>query len=636
MDNRKGLELSISKNFQFKDKLSKSSLERSAYQTLVSGESSVENRKHKQQWIQSLMLNSQDAIEDILTIRRTGRNKDGQQISASAQEVEIEQLKLRVFHELGWSYKGSFLRNSDQTYTDARGMVRERGDDYPELSFHITSKKDDDQYWYAASYGILEDSPSSNFGSYSYFATLDEALEFINDELLMVGRNALFNRIKESLVLTKMRKHGVKSVNSDLREKYEKEASSKAKEKVNELISKKVIQEKFHNVHRSTDISTLPDLIQGFLLPISEEYLRNAKEIEFKKKKARTITDTVAVDLDDDSDIVEADTSEIAAKSPEEVLREFEYDAMRRNQEQKQRELGYQKSSDNQALSDKTQAQDFEPGQGQGENLFDSSSVLLNSVSDNQDLNSKPQNSPSGVERRKESSGLFTTPETSHQITQASATRTSLPPQTVSLSVNSKVEDSFSDNPQHINNTPKKTAVVNVTGNTEDSFDVIAQDVASTQGLPPVSAHVLLDGDVEDSFNSSVSRVAHITIFNDTEDNFTTGYNTAQVDLCDVVEDSFVASPLQKKASLDTSDVNDDTFKECSLKQATISLIGGVENSRSAVLAGDKHNFDNIEVDVAKETWDALNRDLSDFFDTERLPIGQDKDDLFDDIDSFI
>ena len=54
---------------------------------------------------------------------------------------------------------------------------------------------------------------SADYGTYSYFATLDEALEFINDELLIVGRNALFKKIMQEAVRAKVRDDNVKTVN---------------------------------------------------------------------------------------------------------------------------------------------------------------------------------------------------------------------------------------------------------------------------------------------------------------------------------------------------------------------------------------------------------------------------------------
>ena len=88
MDNKKDLEYSVSRNFQFKNNFSKNSLEHIAYKNLVSGESTVANRYNRQEWIQSVLINCKDSISEILDIKRTGRNEEGQELSQNAQTIE--------------------------------------------------------------------------------------------------------------------------------------------------------------------------------------------------------------------------------------------------------------------------------------------------------------------------------------------------------------------------------------------------------------------------------------------------------------------------------------------------------------------------------------------------------------------
>lgn len=610
MDNRKDLEYSISKNFQFKNKFSKSSLEHAAYENLVAGESTVANRMAKQEWIQSLLLNSKDAIAQILEMKRTGRNKDGQELSPAAQATEIEQLKLRVLHELGWSYSGSFLPGAEETYTDAQGVVRERGDSYPELSFFITSRKNGDSYWYATSYGIMKSSDSSDFGSYSYFATLDEALEFINDELLIVGRNALYKKIMREAVREEVRKDNIKSMNDELYKKYVTKARPNAEKRVNALISERVITEKFHNIRRSTDIFVLPDLIEMFLLPISDSYLRVAKQGEFREKKARQITDTVAIDLDEDDNMEVADTSEIALKSPEEALRDVEYDAIRKNRAQNEQEA---------ALSDNTQVKDFEPGQGG--NLFDSqsASVPLVPVTDKEDLSNKPASNPAPakeIEQGQQPRGMFTTIASS-QLRKESAEKDHQ--ESASIKVATDVDDSMQDATSALplvaafdnrDNRAPSTRSVSVSGDVDDTFNAVANN----------SATVALSDSLEDSFEV----VPHVEQSN------------ASVAVSGDVEDSFIM-PKIAVANVDVHGQSDDTLCE-GWNTATVVLNGDIENTRAfaSLVQNNARDFDAIEVDVAQETWDTIRRDLDGFFDDERLPVRLGNAALADDLDIFI
>lgn len=579
MDNHKDLEYSVSRNFQFKNNFSKNSLEHIAYHNLISGESTVANRHRRQEWIQSVLIDCKDSIADILDMKRTGRNTEGQELSQHAQAIEIEQLKLKVLHELGWKYNGSFLRGAEETYTDAHGNIHEKGDSYPELSFFLTSRKEGDSYWYAASYGIMRSSESSDFGSYSYFATLDEALEFINDELLIVGRNALFKKIMQEAVRAQIQKDNVKSVNNEIYKKYVEKLRPRVEDRINTIVSEKVIEEKFHNVRRSTDIFILPDLIEMFLIPISDSYLSVAKQDEFRAKKAQEITDTVAVDLDDDdSDIPEAESLDVELKSPEETLKDIEYDSIRKNQ-----------AENIQALEDKTHAQDFEPSKhSQGENLFSSASsaVPLVPVSDREELSNKPSYSPRVKE--KESTGLFT----SRKKTEDEKALTSA----------KKEENTYKEAPR------KEDKGRNP--HLEEKNDSLT---VSPGRKEPGKASVSLSEDLKDTFKSDGPKkdsIASVSILGGDLD----------------VKDSFDEAPSVEKAQLDNDVDLPDSFKS-GWEEKTISITGDLE---------ELPHFDDIEIDVAQETWDSIDSALGDFFDADRLPVKTEDSELAEDIDSFL
>lgn len=622
MDNKKDLEYSVSRNFQFKNNFSKNSLEHIAYKNLVSGESTVANRHNRQEWIQSVLLNCKDSITEILDIKRTGRNEEGQELSQNAQSIEIEQLKLRVLHELGWKYNGSFLRGAEETYTDAHGAVHERGDSYPELSFFITTKKEGENYWYAASYGIMKSSESADYGTYSYFATLDEALEFINDELLIVGRNALFKKIMQEAIRAKVREDNVKSVNDDIYKKYVKKLRPDVEKKINTIISEQVIEEKFHNVRRSTDIFVLPDLIEMFLLPISDSYLSVAKQDEFRAKKAQEITDTVAVDLDEDDDVYESDSSEVALKTPEETLRDIEYDAMRKKQ-----------SEGNAALEDNTHVKDFEPHQSQGENLFSSTSsaVPLVPVSNKENLDNKPTHSPDG--EKKESQGLFTSRENSPVPSlENNDTKKNNP-------LDVKAEE---DNKDHTPVPPKRVELKNVSvslGEKSDENDSFEDVVSTPKNIATVS--IVDNRHEEETVSDITENKASVSLSEDLEDTFETvepnEVSVASIALlggiASAVEDSFVNVPHSEDVKIDSVVDIPDTFRD-DWNRETINVNGNIENISTKNL--QSRNFDDIEVDVAQETWDSIDRDLSDFFDADRLPVRTEDAKLAEDLDSFL
>lgn len=627
MDNKKDLEYSVSRNFQFKNNFSKNSLEHIAYKNLVSGESTVANRYNRQEWIQSVLINCKDSISEILDIKRTGRNEEGQELSQNAQTIEIEQLKLRVLHELGWKYNGSFLRGAEETYTDAHGVTHERGDSYPELSFFITSKKEGDNYWYAASYGIMKSVESADYGTYSYFATLDEALEFINDELLIVGRNALFKKLMQEAVRAQVRKDNVKSVNDGIYKKYVEKLRGNVEKKINSIISEQVIEEKFHNVRRSTDIFILPDLIEMFLLPISDSYLSVAKQDEFRAKKAQEITDTVAVDLDEDDDVHESDSSEVALKTPEETLRDIEYDAMRKKQ-----------AEDPHALEDNTQVKDFEPHQSHGENLFSSTSsaVPLVPVSNKENLDNKPTHSPDG--EKKESQGLFTSREKSPVASEENNNEENNSLSSM-VKANNGVHDSLSQKnvslPQK--NLTEKNASISL-GDTSDVDDRFEDVVDAPKNIATVS--VIDNSSEEETVSDITENKASVSLSEDMEDTFETvepnEVSVASVailgGIASAVKDSFVNIPRSENVKIDSAVDIPDTLKDDWDKE-TINVDGNIENFTQSYAS---RNFDDIEVDVAQETWDSIDRDISDFFDADRLPVRAENAELAEDLDSFL
>ena len=620
MDNKKDLEYSVSRNFQFKNNFSKNSLEHIAYKNLVSGESTVANRYNRQEWIQSVLINCKDSISEILDIKRTGRNEEGQELSQNAQTIEIEQLKLRVLHELGWKYNGSFLRSAEETYTDAHGVTHERGDSYPELSFFITSKKEGDNYWYAASYGIMKSVESADYGTYSYFATLDEALEFINDELLIVGRNALFKKLMQEAVRAQVRKDNVKTVNDGIYKKYVEKLRGNVEKKINSIISEQVIEEKFHNVRRSTDIFILPDLIEMFLLPISDSYLSVAKQDEFRAKKAQEITDTVAVDLDEDDDVRESDSSEVALKTPEETLRDIEYDAMRKKQ-----------AEDPHTLEDNTQVKDFEPHQSHGENLFSSTSsaVPLVPVSNKENLDNKPTHSPDG--EKKESQGLFTSREKSPVASEENNNEENNSLSSM-VKANNGVHDSL---PQK--NVTKKNASISL-GDTSDVDDRFEDVIDTPKNIATVS--VIDNSNEEETVSDITENKASVSLSEDMEDTFETvepnEVSVASVailgGIASAAKDSFVNIPRSENVKIDSTVDIPDTLKDDWDKE-TINVDGSIENSAQSYAS---HNFDDIEVDVAQETWDSIDRDISDFFDADRLPVRAENAELAEDLDSFL
>lgn len=330
MENTKALDFSIERNFKFKNKYSTGSLEHIAYARVIEGESTVENRERKCAWVQELLSVSRNAMRDIIRIKTTGRDSSDKELSEQAQKYSIEQLEMSVLNKLGWSYEGSFLPDANREIIASDGSVHLKSEMHPELYFTLSTRKfpwgehpDEVYYRYVASYGIMDNVSSDKFGSYVYCDTLDEALEFINDQLMTIGRRELQrNYIREEIV-KKMKINGISEIpdSNELRNEYRREAREKANRRINQEITEESVRSKLHHVRASMDITTLPDLIDRFLLAIAEHHLTVAKEGEFRERKARGITDTTAVHLDDEVREIEF-TPPAKPSTGEEILRQ--------------------------------------------------------------------------------------------------------------------------------------------------------------------------------------------------------------------------------------------------------------------------------------------------------------------------
>mgnify|MGYP006970256663 FL=1 len=423
----------------------------------------------------------------------------------------------------------------------------------------------------------------------------------------------------QEAVRAKVREDNVKTVNDGIYKKYVTKLRSNVEKKINSIISEQVIEEKFHNVRRSTDIFILPDLIEMFLLPISDSYLSVAKQDEFRAKKAQEITDTVAVDLDEDDDVHESDSSEVALKTPEETLRDIEYDAMRKKQ-----------AEDPHTLEDNTQVKDFEPHQSHGENLFSSTSsaVPLVPVSNKENLDNKPTHSPDG--EKKESQGLFTSREKSPVASEEDNNK-----ENNSLSSMVKVNNGVHDSLPQKNITEKNASIsLGNTSNIDDKFEDV---INAPKNIATVS--VIDNNNEEETVRNITENKASVSLSEDVEDTFEAlepnEVSVASVailgGIASAAEDSFVNIPRSEDVKIDSAVDIPDTFKD-DWNEETINVGGNIEDT----MQSGSRNFDDIEVDVAQETWNSIDRDISDFFDADRLPVRTENAELAEDLDSFL
>lgn len=282
---------SILRNYAYKKNLSDYSVEVTAFSRLMEhnqGKNFVDKKLNALEWVKNLNKETSIAMNNIHSIRTSGVER---------VEEQVEQQKLAVLHRINWVYNGSF---KEKKYANA----------YPEVAFQIKTKATGgDKYWYEASYGIVKGINESNFGSYNYFLTLEEAIEFIREELYRTGQRALDRHYLKDHV----RRHEEKAkrqLSKEDRAKLVREknlARQKAKKDgqpdlidiaIGKVYNKENIEQTFYNVRRASDIFTLNDFTRNMLVPYAYKQLEDARTYQRETERANQIIEESNIDLD--------------------------------------------------------------------------------------------------------------------------------------------------------------------------------------------------------------------------------------------------------------------------------------------------------------------------------------------------
>ena len=273
---------------------------------------------------------------------------------------------------------------------------------------------------------------------------------------------------------------------------------------------------------------------------------------------------------------------------------------------------------------------DFEPHQSHGENLFSSTSsaVPLVPVSNKENLDNKPTHSPDG--EKKESQGLFTSREKSPVASEEDNNK-----ENNSLSSMVKVNNGVHDSLPQKNITEKNASIsLGNTSNIDDKFEDV---INAPKNIATVS--VIDNNNEEETVRNITENKASVSLSEDVEDNFEAlepnEVSVASVailgGIASAAEDSFVNIPRSEDVKIDSAVDIPDTFKD-DWNEETINVGGNIEDT----MQSGSRNFDDIEVDVAQETWNSIDRDISDFFDADRLPVRTENAELAEDLDSFL
>lgn len=335
-NNKSDETFSILTNYSYKQHISDYSVEAVTHNRLLEfnkGKNLVEKKKNALSWIRKLQEETEEALSNIHDIRLSDRKNVNE---------EIEQEKLSILDRIQWNYKGNFH------YSDKYSSS------YPELSYTISTRRMSGRYWYEASYGIVRNVNEHDvkYGSYNLFLTLDEAIDYIVEELKNSGQEALLKHYLKDHLRREIEKKNndvkpkdyaeiIKQKNKERKEKKAQYIASRGKTRldpidaqINKIIDDDNIANSIYAIKRSSDIFTLNDFTRNLLVPYAYKQLSDAKDHQRDVERAAELNDNSKLNLDnetsEDSTIDEYDNNENLV---DEILESHNNDTNNRNKE---------------------------------------------------------------------------------------------------------------------------------------------------------------------------------------------------------------------------------------------------------------------------------------------------------------
>lgn len=306
-DSGKSNIIAILSNFKYKKDMSDNSVEHTVYKRFVdfdnkdSSKSLVENRRDALKWILDIQQLSNEVDYSI--------NKRKLMSGTSDNKELIEQDKIRLLHNIGWYYNGDFYTPTSNN-NDTVG--------YPNLSFNISTRKidgggneDDPIFMYMASYGIVSNKDDKSNGSYSLFLTMDECIKFIVNELEYTHKDILYRKEMNKLFKEKNRVRLEAAANEkdrrkatiDLFMRFSSDEKNKeiVRKNLERLVSNANVEKEIYKLQRSSDISSLSDFINEFMIRMARNSVKDAIEHEQEAKRAGAIIQNYDTDRAQDS-----------------------------------------------------------------------------------------------------------------------------------------------------------------------------------------------------------------------------------------------------------------------------------------------------------------------------------------------
>lgn len=241
--------------------------------------SQVENRKEARKWLEKVKNTALEAMSNISQYRKDGKNPPD-------FDALIEEERLKVLHEIGWSYTDNFITRKKNKKNPTDTSTSD-----PETSFMISTEEIGNILYYRASYGIVRGVANKSIGNYTYTLTLDDAIRFIRREFETSGKTAMSRKLLEA------KKRQLKMERSD-RRLNGNSLNQEVEEELDKVWNTNNINKVIKRIQDSADITTVADFIEFFLAPIARKMHYEAFKHEKELQGAQRIQDRNMVDLD--------------------------------------------------------------------------------------------------------------------------------------------------------------------------------------------------------------------------------------------------------------------------------------------------------------------------------------------------
>lgn len=233
----------------------------------------LENAQNTKKWLEL----TRDSVLDILDGESEyyydwPKNKGKINTSRSSENDSATTAKL--LHGIGWNYFGSIHPD------------KSKSNSYRELTFSIIPRmgvpSSVSSSGYLVAIGVLQ-GDSENYGRYKIVNNLESAKDYIKSVLLHDSKNVYYSSFVTATYRKAVEEHQRKEKKNPTQTQLRKIRSRSeeyAFKKTESMFSDNNIDRAFFLLDEAVDLTTVPDMIESFLMPLAENNVEEARKYE--------------------------------------------------------------------------------------------------------------------------------------------------------------------------------------------------------------------------------------------------------------------------------------------------------------------------------------------------------------------